>query len=120
MPIPCLLARSSESWPALTCPLVNTIVEAELLKNRHDQTQHKLEHSLYQITASFEELTWLRSLAEHFEICSLTDGLARVGQATLPTLRQLIYAQELYLFGPGGSEAARLIARTSWPKMEKV
>lgn len=99
LPAICLVATSYEPFPALGCKLADAIVEAEQWRDSNQLAQHKLDHSLYQLTTSFEELTWLRSLAEHFEICSLADGLARAGQATLPALRQLIYAQELILLG---------------------
>ena len=59
----------------------------------------QLDQCIFQITANFEELTWLRSLSAHFEICSLQNGLSRAAGATLPALRQLIYAQELFFFG---------------------
>lgn len=93
-----LRALQDRPFAPLTCALADSIVESEYWKQECQHYEQKLDHSLYQITASFEELTWLRTLAEHFEICSLADGLARTGQATLPALRQLIFAQELYLF----------------------
>lgn len=106
LPVPCLVGLPQrDPMSPWVCALADAIVEAEGFKYANQVTQHKLDHSLYQITACFEELTWLRSLAEHFEICSLNDGLARAGQATLPALRELIFAQELFLFGiePGSS-----------------
>ncbi len=110
LPVDCLVATSSEPFPIHSNQLADTIVEAEQLRSGGRMVEQKLEHSLFQITTSFEELTWLRSLAEHFEICSLDDGLARAAQATLPDLRQLIYAQELLLLGivsdESGSRAA--------------
>ncbi|QEG43475.1 HD-GYP domain-containing protein [Roseimaritima ulvae] len=46
-----------------------------------------------QVTNDFEELAWLRGLAEHIEACDLSSDLQTVSQAILPPLRELINAE---------------------------
>lgn len=91
---------------SIACALADSILRSHELKLELDavhsqlaKATSQLDSCLLQVTTSFEELTWLRSLAEHFEICSLENSLADAAQVTLPSLRRLIYAQELFLFG---------------------
>ena len=81
--------------------LADSLLRSHKLSCDLQTTTRELDHCIFQITANFEELTWLRSLSEQFELCNLKDGLARAAQSALPTLRTLLYAQELFLFGPG-------------------
>ena len=87
------------STATLACALADSLLRTHTLSHELQTANRELDHCIFQITASFEELTWLRAMAEHFEICSLREGLSRAAQSALPTLRTLIYAQELFLFG---------------------
>lgn len=99
-----LVAPVADQLAPLARALADSVLRACDLNARLESTTHQLDSCIFQITASFEELTWLRSLTEHFEICSLENGLASAAHGSLPSLRQLIYAQELFLFGMPGRE----------------
>jgi hypothetical protein len=77
----------------------NSLRRFALLQQKLDAQQKRLEECYQQITADFEELTWLRMLTAHFELCDVRNDLAGVAQRTLPSLRQLIDADSLVLFG---------------------
>lgn len=83
----------------VACALADSIIESHRLKRQLTEATQQLDQCAFQITANFEELTWLRSLTDHFEVCSLDKGLAGAAQATLHEVRELIYAQEIFLFG---------------------
>jgi len=50
-----------------------------------------------QVTNDFEELAWLRGLAEHIEVCDVKSDFVSVSNSVLPTLRELINAESLAL-----------------------
>ena len=57
-----------------------------------------------QMTTNFEELTWLRSLAQNLDLCNPTNHLAHVAQRTLPNLRQVINAESILLVRRGDED----------------
>ncbi len=59
-----------------------------------------------QVTNDFEELAWLRGLAEHIEACDLRSDLQTVSEAILPPLRELINAECIALLRPAGGIAS--------------
>ena len=65
-----------------------------------------------QVTNDFEELTWLRSLAEHIEVCDIQNDLATVSSAMLPTLCELIGAEAIAVFAHDTPYAAGEAAST--------
>ncbi|MBX7072244.1 MAG: HD-GYP domain-containing protein [Pirellulales bacterium] len=54
-----------------------------------------------QISCDFEELTYLRCLADHLEIAEISDDDWQVARAILPMLRRLIRAEYLALVASG-------------------
>lgn len=48
-----------------------------------------------QVSLDFEELTWLRTLAEYIELCDVTNDLNDVMRIVLPRLRQIIVSEAL-------------------------
>ncbi len=79
----------------VACLLTRAEQEHELA-----DTQAHLNEFADQVTSDFEELTWLRSLTEHIEVCDLRNDLATVSEAILPPLRELIDAEAVVLFTP--------------------
>lgn len=67
---------------------------AEVLALRHEN-----QAFLRQVTNDFEELTFLRSMAELLEITDLSFDFVAMAETVLPTLKPLLEADELVLVG---------------------
>ena len=73
---------------------------AYLLQQRESaEVGRRINRYLNQITADFEELTWLRNISQHFEFCDIRKDLVDVARTALPSLRHLICAEAIYLYG---------------------
>jgi len=59
--------------------------------------RHQLEAYARQLSQSFEELSWLRSLAEHIEYCDASSQLAAVAARVLPSLCDVLSADSIAL-----------------------
>lgn len=72
-----------------------------------------------QISCDFEELTFLRRLADHLEIAEVCDDAWQVARAILPMLRHLIHAEYLVLATAGPDKqdpsTCQLIVREGAP-----
>ncbi|WP_153556076.1 HD-GYP domain-containing protein [Roseimaritima sediminicola] len=86
----------------------------ELAESAHLQAEQTLElqesrsclvEYADQVTNDFEELAWLRRLAEHIEACDLKSDMQTVCEAILPPLRELINAETIALIQPTGTDA---------------
>jgi len=73
-------------------------------------TAGEVEGFLRQVTTDFEELTWLRGLATHLEICEVHTDVTDVAASVLPDLRRLIGAESLILLSPRAPTAGSLVA----------
>ncbi|QDS95930.1 Cyclic di-GMP phosphodiesterase response regulator RpfG [Roseimaritima multifibrata] len=62
-----------------------------------------------QVTNDFEELAWLRLLAEHIEVCDLRSSLESVCAHVLPPLRQLVNAEFVALLSYPQDPSGQLI-----------
>ncbi len=72
-----------------------------LSQNRELERMHvESEKFIGQVTENFEELSWLRSLAEAFEISDATNNLLQLTRRSLPDLRHLVGGEAIYFFGP--------------------
>ena len=67
------------------------------LHEQHSQVDAYAE----QVSYDFEELTWLRGLAEQLEYCNATNKLGTVASGVLPSLRNLINVDSLLLISSG-------------------
>ena len=65
----------------------------------HSEASSQEHLDLYssQITADFEEMTWLRSLADHLSICTVENSFVKVAKDTLPDLREIISCESIVL-----------------------
>lgn len=80
--------------------LVQCVLKRAEQERELQDVQTHLNEFADQVTNDFEELTWLRSLTEHIEVCDLRNDLAAVSEAVLPPLRELIDAEAVVLFTP--------------------
>jgi HD-GYP domain-containing protein (c-di-GMP phosphodiesterase class II) len=62
---------------------------------RHTEQEEMLEHYATRLSASFEELCFLRKLSKHVDYCVADRPLADVALAILPEIRQLIEVEAL-------------------------
>lgn len=83
----------------------NARQEAEQTLELHESRGCLVEYA-DQVTNDFEELAWLRGLAEHIEACDLSSDLRTVSEAILPPLRELINAECIALIRPSSQAAA--------------
>ena len=69
------------------------------LVQRHEQADlaEQLDVFAEQVTTDFEELCWLRSLTEHLDLCDVQTDTQSVAAAVLPSLRQVIKAENVLL-----------------------
>lgn len=85
--------------PKLVRALADALLATQRLAQQLEESEQLQHEYTEQITENYEELSWLRSISQHFEICDIRHDLVQVGQATLPALRPLIHAQSLLLLG---------------------
>ncbi len=78
--------------------LAEQIVRVHFQEHELVESKVRVEECIQQITRNFEELNWLRNLAEHFEICEVGSNVARVANSTLPSLRMLVGSEAIFLF----------------------
>jgi HD-GYP domain-containing protein (c-di-GMP phosphodiesterase class II) len=84
----------------------------ELLQSRHEN-----QAFLRQVTNDFEELTFLRSMAELLEISDLSFDFTAMAETVLPTLKPLLEAESLLLLprqDGGKGERAEVGLPTVW------
>jgi len=77
-----------------------------LLRNRWQNLVKKLELEKFteQVSDDWEELTWLRSLSSHLEVCDVTRKLPQVLSRVLISLRELVQAEMLCFLPQVSSE----------------
>jgi hypothetical protein len=64
------------------------------------QQESTLDDYAAYLSKHLEELTWLRTLAEHLDLCRVGQRLNDVASRVLPTLREMLRTQELLMFRP--------------------
>jgi response regulator RpfG family c-di-GMP phosphodiesterase len=83
--------------------LVRALANSVLLCSKQShalvKTESQIAAYVEQITETFEELAWLRTLSDHFELFDIRNDVTHVSKSTLDSLRQLINAQSLILLG---------------------
>lgn len=91
-----LTAIVDESFPQLLCHALNQTLRAE---QQHEELEGLREENavfLQQVTDDFEELTFLRSMAEHLTLENNNQGLTQLTNYTLSLLGQLVGLEQLY------------------------
>jgi HD-GYP domain-containing protein (c-di-GMP phosphodiesterase class II) len=88
---------------ALARALADTTLRATRQALQTNDVQARLNQSLVQITADFEELSWLRSLSVHFKDYDVRNGIDQVCGSVIPALIQLIDAETIALYGTPSS-----------------
>ncbi len=112
VPVPCdaaalrlVIGRINGHPPQLVQALANAQLLSLQQQNQLEQSRLQYEKCIYQITANFEELSWLRTFTEYIEIDEGCNNLIHVAQGTLPGLRQLVAAEAIYFFGAAESSS---------------
>ncbi|MDX1961570.1 MAG: HD-GYP domain-containing protein [Pirellulales bacterium] len=75
--------------------LIASVTSTVNLRMQLENAQTKLRAYVNQVTTDFEELTWLRGLAEQLEVCNLRNDMHSVAATVLPSLRDLINAEAI-------------------------
>ena len=84
--------------PAEHCLRFAKLFQSDFHQNAEVQAlRHENEAFLRQVTNDFEELTFLRSMAELLEISDLSFDFRAMAETVLPTLKPLLEADELIL-----------------------
>jgi putative nucleotidyltransferase with HDIG domain len=103
---------SMASQARFALPLAAALLTSWQQQHEIDQMSEHLREYASQVTNDFEELTWLRGLAEHIDVCELNNDLTTVAGAILPGLRELVMAEALLLYETdqdGSTKLARQI-----------
>ena len=87
--------------PSPVTPLVKSLIAAVARssadKVRLEQSESRAVDFMRQVTVDFEELTWLRSVAQQIGVCAVDHDIADVAAAVLPSLCELIVAETILL-----------------------
>ena len=92
-----LVISRPDERPATASELAGLQQENARLKRRLRKSRRQLSAYVDRVTRDFEELWWLRNLAENIEYCEVTNGPETVAAAVLPSLREIIEAQTVVL-----------------------
>ncbi|MGE0608652.1 MAG: HD-GYP domain-containing protein [Pirellulales bacterium] len=71
---------------------------------QHGHADSQIHDFARQVTSDFEELCWLRGLAEHLDLCGLQSTSHTVAQAILPELRVVVRAETILLLPPAAPD----------------
>ncbi|MFN0195848.1 MAG: HD-GYP domain-containing protein [Planctomycetaceae bacterium] len=83
---------------ALLCRLARTTQELHVERQRNGDSAAEMEQYIRQVNNDFEELAWLRNLAQHLEYAEVDQSLRSVTDLVLPSLRQLIHVESLLFY----------------------
>ena len=103
--------------PELQLYALEQTIKAALLQEEVDGLRIENTAFLRQVTEDFEELTFLRSIAEHLTLDDNNQGLTRLTDYTLSLLGQIVGIEQLYFlaFNAGKSQV-----QSSWCDPEKT
>ncbi len=91
-----LTAIVEESSPQLLLHALNQTLRAEQQQEELEGLREENAVFLRQVTEDFEELTFLRSMAEHLTLENNNQGLTQLTNYTLSLLGQLVGIEQLY------------------------
>jgi HD-GYP domain-containing protein (c-di-GMP phosphodiesterase class II) len=83
--------------PELAVRLAAAVARNARLRRRLHRRRFELDAYADRVSRDFEELTWLRKLAEGIELCDVTSGPEAVAASLLPSLCGIIEAESLAL-----------------------
>ncbi len=79
----------------LVCSLVSANLEALQYSAEAAATRKQSEFFIDQVTQDFEELTWLRSANEYFDLCGSKHTIESIARKCLPDLASVIRAESI-------------------------
>jgi len=82
----------------LSIPLANMVVENLKCKQEIASRDSQLDEYASQVTRDFEELSWLRSLAERPELWHPQNDLQNIASVILPPLCDVLSVEAIFLF----------------------
>lgn len=103
-----VVGEQPEAPTAALARLVDLIVRHAVREREHQHAVERIRGYVRQVTSDFEELTWLRGLAERIEVCDLQNDIVTTAATVLPSLNDLIASEALMVFRnrPGSDEPA--------------
>ena len=117
--VPIVVAISlPEQEEKLVCSLFSANLEALQYCAEAAATKRQSEFFIDQVTQDFEELTWLRSANEYFDLCGSKHTIESIARKCLPDLASVIRAESILFVrsnegptpDPTGSDWNRVIA----------
>ncbi len=89
-----LLPEQDERW---ICSLMSAHLEALQHRAVAASTKRQSEFFIDQVTQDFEELTWLRTANEYFDLCGSKHTVESIARQCLPDLASVIRAEAIML-----------------------
>ena len=100
----------------LVCSLVSANLEALQYCAEATVTKRQSEYFIDQVTQDFEELTWLRSANEYFDLCGSKHTIESIARKCLPDLASVIRAESI-LFVRSYKGASSGISCPDWNRV---
>ena len=93
--------------------LATTILVTIQQQRELDEHADHMDAYAQQVSADFEELTWLRILSENIQYCDASNGIEDVSQKVLPSLCEVIRAETIILIpAERGKEAPQPVEKS--------
>lgn len=89
--------RAACADPVVGAKLARASLRSAEYRRQIDEMTSQLALYSQQVTTDFEELTWLRGLAEHVDLCGLQNDIAAVAEPVLASLAAVIHAESVVL-----------------------
>ncbi|MBN1852750.1 MAG: HD-GYP domain-containing protein [Pirellulales bacterium] len=93
-----LTTMADDDTAEILCQITELAFERNAINKRFVELEEDLDIYAAQMSDNFEELSFLRSIAEVLEAFDLTSNLVEMAKVVLPRLRTSIKAQEVVLF----------------------
>ena len=98
--------------PALAKSLAETLVRELQQRGEIDQLELQVDACNVQISADFEDLAFLRQLAEHLDLAGVSVSLSQFAETILPLLRRSVRAEALLLVADSSDGVYPRLIRT--------
>ena len=81
----------------MICSMLSAHLEALFNRRIANTAQRQSEYFIDQVTQDFEELTWLRTTNEYFDLCDSQHSIESIASSCFPTLANVIRSEAIIL-----------------------